>query len=120
MKTDSRVTVRTNKTFQGGWLVVAAALCLAPAVARAADPGGSKPAGKSAAVTLESIPGSSAKRVVLSAKAAEQLGIKTGEGSEQPDFRRQMVSGLVLPPLEHRPTPRPARGAIAGIAHSTD
>ena len=113
MKADS--TVRANKTFQGGLVALAAALCLAPATTRAADPGGSKPAGKGAAVTLESIPGSSAKRVVLSAKAAERLGIKTGKVSEEPVFRRQMVSGLVMPQLEKRPVPKPAGGVFGGF-----
>src|ERR1700752_3634288 len=75
MKADS--TVRANGTFQRGWVVVAAALCWAPAATPAADPGGSKPAGQSAAVTLESTPGSPVKRIVLSAKAAERLGIAT-------------------------------------------
>src|SRR5256885_8152407 len=115
MKADSRVTVRTNKTFQGGWAALAAALCLAPTTTHAADPGGSKPAGKSAAVTLESIPGSPAKRVVLSAKAAERLGIKTGKVSEEPVLRRQMVSGLVMPPLEKRPVPKQGGGVFGGF-----
>ena len=86
MKAD--FTVRANATFQRRWGVLAAALCLAPAATLAADPGGSKPAGKSAAVTFESIPGSPAKRVVLSAKAAERLGIATGKVSEEPVVRR--------------------------------
>ena len=94
---------------------MAAALCLAPAATLAADPGGSKPAGKSAAVTLESIPGSPAKRVVLSAKAAERLGIATGKVSEEPVVRRQMVSGLVVPPLEKRSGPKPAGGIFGGF-----
>jgi hypothetical protein len=113
MKADS--TARANATFQLGWVVLAAALCLAPAATQAADAGGSKPAGKSAAVTLESIPGSPAKRVVLSAKAAERLGIATGKVSEEPVVRRQMVSGLIVPPLQKRPEPKPAGGMFGGF-----
>jgi len=113
MKADS--TARANGAFQRGWGVLAAALCLAPAATQAADPGGSKPAGKNAAVTLESIPGSSAKRVVLSAKAAERLGIAIGKVSEEPVVRRQMVSGLVVPPLEKRPVLKPAGGIFGGF-----
>jgi hypothetical protein len=115
MKADTRISVRANKTFEGGWVALAAALCLAPAATHAADPGGSKPAGKSAAVTLESIPGSTAKRVVLGAKAAERLGIATGKVGEEPVLRRQMVSGLVMPPLEKRPEQRPAAGGFGGF-----
>jgi hypothetical protein len=113
MKADSKVMA--NRTFQRGWVALAAALCLAPAAARAADPGGSKPAAKSPAVTLESIPGSPAKRVVLSAKAAERLGIETGKVGEESVARRQMVSGLVTPPLEKRPVPKPAGGVFGGF-----
>ena len=113
MKADS--TVKANGTFQRGWVVLAAALCWAPAATQAADPGGSKPDGKSAAVTLESIPGSPAKRVVLSAKAAERLGIATGRVSEEPVVRKQIVSGLVMPPLEKRPVPKPAGGIFGGF-----
>jgi hypothetical protein len=88
---------------------------LAPVATRAADPQGSKPAGKNPAVTLESIPGSDAKRVVLSARAAERLGIAIGKVSEEAVLRRQMVSGLVMPPLEKRPVPKPAGGVFGGF-----
>jgi len=88
---------------------------LAPAATRAADPGGSKPAGKSPAVTFESIPGSPTKRVILSAKAAERLGIATGKVSEEPVVRKQIVSGLVMPPLEKRAVVKPAGGIFGGF-----
>ena len=65
------------------------------AQAQAADPGAAAGA-KSAAVKLEPIPDSKAKRVRLSAKAAERLGIEMGKVEEQPIVRRQMVSGLVM------------------------
>ena len=113
MKADS--TVRANRTFQGGWAALAAALCLAPAAASAADPGSPAPRGKNPAVTFESIPGSDAKRVVLSARAAERLGIATGKVSEEPVVRRQMVSGLVMPPLEKMPVVKPAGGVFGGF-----
>jgi len=65
------------------------------AQAQAADPVAAAGA-KSAAVKLEPIPDSKAKRVRLSAKAAERLGIEMGKVEEQPIVRRQMVSGLVM------------------------
>lgn len=49
------------------------------------------------AVTFEPIEGSSLKRVILTPKAAERLGIQTGKVSEAPIVRTQMVSGLVVP-----------------------
>lgn len=85
--------------------LVAALLLLAPAMVSAADPRSSSSSGKTPAVTLESMPGSAAKRVVLSAKAAERLGIETATVGEQTVVRRQMVSGLVTLPLEKAVTP---------------
>jgi hypothetical protein len=83
---------------------------LAPAFG--ADPA---KAGKSPVVTLEAVPGSAVPRVILAAKAAERLGIETGKVGEELVVRRQIVSGLVTPPLmdqAHRPRtearPRPA------------
>jgi hypothetical protein len=52
------------------------------------------------AVKLEPIPGSPAKRVMLTAKAAQRLGIETTQIGMQPIVRRQIVSGLVVPPVE--------------------
>jgi hypothetical protein len=96
----------------------AAACLLVPATAHAADPGGSAGAAKSSAVKLESIPGSSAKRVILTAKAAERLGIETGKISEEAIVRTQMVGGLIIPPLEQQPAPRPPGGVFGSVAQS--
>jgi hypothetical protein len=49
------------------------------------------------AVRLEAIPGSAVKRVILTPKAAERLGIETAKVSEVPVPRTQMVAGLVVP-----------------------
>ena len=59
--------------------------------------------GKNPAVTIENIPGSTAPRVILTAKAAERLGIETGKVAEERIVRKQMVGGLLLPPVEKRP-----------------
>ena len=85
----------------------------------------SKPAGKNPAVTLETIAGSTVKRVVLSAKAAERLGIETGKVGEQSIVHKQMVSGLVTaaadePPREarrrrHLRRLRPAGGTLQAL-----
>jgi len=120
MKVEYRVTMRADRsggTLHGVFvaLIAVAALFLAPAAVLAAGPGGSGPAGKSPAVTLESIPGSTAKRVILTAKAAERLGIETGKVGEERVVRKQMVSGLVIPPMEKQPKTKPAGGVFGGF-----
>jgi len=84
------------------------------AQAQAADPSVAA-ATKSAAAKLEPIPGSPAKRVILSAKAAARLGIETGKVEEQPIVRRQMVSGLVMASPEAAPAPKLAFGGPGGF-----
>jgi len=49
------------------------------------------------AVSFEPIEGTSQKRVILTPKAAQRLGIETAKVSEAPIVRTQMVSGLVVP-----------------------
>ncbi len=120
MKADSMVQPgadRNRTTFARGFgaLAAAATLALTLTAAPAADPPGSKPAGKSPVVTLENIPGSTIPRVILTAKAAERLGIETGKVGEESVVRRQIVSGLIIAPLEKQPQPRPATGAFGGF-----
>lgn len=95
-------------------LAAIATLLLAPAAALAADPGSSKPAGKNPAVTLEAIAGSTVKRVVLSAKAAERLGIETGKVDEESIVHKQMVSGLVTAAADKPPAAKPGGGGTFG------
>jgi hypothetical protein len=102
MKVESRVT------FLVGLVALAAGLSLAPATAYAADPGKPGAAGKSPEVKLENVPGST-PRVILSAKAAKRLGIETGKVVEEAVARKQMVSGVIISPLEKLPE-RPAAG----------
>lgn len=97
-------------------LAAVATLLLAPVAALAADPGPSKPAGKNPAVTLEAIAGSTVKRVVLSAKAAERLGIETGKVSEESIVHKQMVSGLVTAAADKPPAAKPGGGTFGGFA----
>ena len=98
-----------ERTMREALAVLAVApLLLAAAPTLAADTGGMPSAGKSSVVTLEKMPGTDAKRVVLSAKAAERLGIQTAPVGEQAIVRRQMVSGLVIQPLEKAAMAKPA------------
>jgi len=79
----------------------------------AAEPGGGGSSGKSnKAVTLEPVSGSTVKRVILTPKAAERLGIETVEVREEAVVRKQMVSGLVVPPIEKQAEPKPAIAAL--------
>ena len=87
---------------------------LAPAATRAADPGASGPVGKSPQVTLEDLPGSP-PRVKLAAKAAERLGIATDKVSEAVVARKQMVSGVIIPPLEKLPASGAASERFGGF-----
>ncbi|MBU0665189.1 MAG: hypothetical protein KJ990_11680 [Proteobacteria bacterium] len=119
MKVESMVPMRTDRNgamFPGRLVALAAAatLFLTPAVAHAANQRVSGSHDKSTAVTLESIPGSTAKRVILSAKAAERLGIGTGKVGEEVVVLKQMVSGLVIPPLEKLPDPKPGGSGVFG------
>jgi hypothetical protein len=86
---------------------------LVPAAARAADPGRAGPA--AGPVKLENVPGSSVPRVILSAKAAQRLGIETGKVAEEAVARKQMVSGVIIPPLKELPTSGPAGAAFGGF-----
>src|SRR3990172_7705601 len=117
MKTEFMVPKRTDRNgrmFLAGCVAMAlmATFFLTQATARAADPGGPGQVGKSPAVTFESIPGSTAKRVILTAKAADRLGIETGRVGEEPVVLKQMVSGLIIPPMEKQPKPQTFGGVF--------
>lgn len=91
--------------FVGASLVLAAAAL--PPAAAAADV-------KTPAVKLEAMPGSPAKRVILTARAAQRLGIETAKVGIQAVSRKQMVSGLVVAAAE---APSEARQANGGAAN---
>jgi hypothetical protein len=113
MKTESTVHVAPNRDESAfARIALAATLLLAPAAAHAADPKGGASGGKTPMVTLESVPGSAVQRVTLTAKAAERLGIETGKVSEELVLRKQMVSGLIVPPMEKQLQPKPAGGPV--------
>lgn len=78
--------------------------------AQAADPSAAPSAGTVAPVTLEKIPGTSVKRVTLSAKAAQRLGIEVGKVTQESVTRRQMVSGLITAAVDQQPGNKPGGG----------
>jgi hypothetical protein len=93
---------------------VASALMLGPLAAQAADSKGG-PAGKSTEVSFEAIPGSTAKRVILTKKAAERLDIQYGKVAEDVIVPKQMVSGIVIAPLGEETQAAPAAGSFGGF-----
>jgi hypothetical protein len=95
----------------------AAPLLLGHLTALAAEPSGGGAAKAGGPATLEAIPGSPVKRIRLTAKAADRLGIATDKVSEQVVPRRQMVGGLIVPPQQPpATTPRPSGGSFGGMA----
>jgi hypothetical protein len=76
------------------------------------------PAGKERAVTIESVPGRTVKRVVLSARAVERLDVQTGEIAEQAIVPTVMVGGVVVDASAASATgvAVPARPAAGGAA----
>lgn len=100
----------------GKQLAMAALLALALPVAHTADPAGVQASGKT--VTLEPITGSTAKRVTLSARAAERLGIETGKVGEEQVVRKQMVSGLVTGLVQQQPGAKPGNGTFGGFGQN--
>lgn len=105
---------RNGGTFLGGFVALAAVVTflLAPTAADSAGPG---PVGKSDAVKFEDMPGSTVKRVILTAKAAERLGIETGKVGEKPIILRQMVGGRVILPVENQPKPMVSNVGFGGF-----
>lgn len=112
-----RKTNRRGGTLRGVIVPIAALtiLVLAPAATQGAGPAASGSGGKSTAVTLESIPGSTVKRVTLTQRSFERLGIQTGQVKESPIVLKQMVGGLVVPPLKKQPDLKPAVGVFGGF-----
>lgn len=104
------------ETFLSG--MASLALALASSGAGAAYPGAGSPAGKNAPATLKSVPGSPVKRVMLTQKAAERLGIEMGKVSEHPIARKRMVGGLVVPPVQSQPQSKMMGGAFGGFGRA--
>lgn len=118
MKVESIIPVgagHSGGTILGGFiaLMAMAALMLAPTVA---ESGGGGSSGKpSTAVKFESIPDTGLKRVILTAKAAERLGIETGKVSMAKIVLTQMVGGRVVPPQKIKPVPVARGGGFGGF-----
>ncbi len=108
---------RCTQAMRGGLALVGltTALSIAPISTHAASPAS---ANATPPVKLEAIPGSANKRITLTSKAAERLGIATGKVSMEPIVRKQMVGGLVIPALEKQPESRPGGGGFGGFGQT--
>lgn len=95
-------------------LLVVVLMCLHTFANAATEPAEGK---DNDAVKLVSIPGGTTKRVTLSAKAAERLGIETGTIRKDTVVREQMVGGTVISPTDAPPEQKVmSRGSFAGFA----
>jgi hypothetical protein len=93
---------------QVGLAALAAVLAIVPGPASAAPDG--KP------VKLENIPGSPVKRITLTERALQRLGIETAKVSEEPIIRKQMVGGVVVAPTQiKQPQPTPVQHGFGGF-----
>ncbi len=93
----------------GGFVTLAAmaALMLAPVTAHAAS-----------AVKFEAIPGSTIKRVILTAKAAERLGIELADVEEKSVSRKRMFGGQVIHKVQVRIAAKKKRNSFGGFART--
>lgn len=115
MKVEPVVAVKGNckkGTFLGGLIDLAAMVTLLLIPMAALSGVSSGPVKKSDAVKFEDIPGSTIKRVILTAKAAERLGIEIGKVREEPILRTQMVGGRIVLPPEKKLALRSAGGGF--------
>jgi hypothetical protein len=95
---------------QAAVLPLAAVLALAPAPVHAGPEKPAKP------VKLEDM-AAGVKRITLTEKAVQRLGIETGRISEERIVRTQMVGGLVVAPSQiRRPAPLAAPGSFTSLA----
>lgn len=101
---------RCNRTgFVGGVLVCTALTGLLLAVAPARGAGGG-PGAEGDAVRFEPIAGTKLKRVILTAKGAERLGIETAKVTEETIVLKQMFGGQVTHPLRIEAEQKLSRG----------
>ena len=85
--------------------MAAGALLVAGPATQAVEPEKKPSSATSDAVKLEPVGDGAIKRVTLSARAAERLGIEMSKVGEQLIIRKQMVGGLATSPSSAAPTP---------------
>ena len=107
-----------------GWLsacvTLPAFICLLLA-SSAVHGAGSEPApGTKSAVSFEAVPGTPLKRVILTAKAAERLGIETSAVREERIVHKQMFGGQVIHPFRIQMVQARPAGVFGGFTPISD
>ena len=98
--------VRNNRKVFAGFVavsVVALAFLAITTAVRSDGPSSSGPATPNGPVQFEEIPGSPIKRVILTEKAVERLGIETGKIEMAQVGRKQVLGGRIIPPVKNPP-----------------
>jgi len=90
---------RGRKIFIGGVIVSVVLFFIMTAVVKSDGPSSSGPPAPGGPVQFEEIPGSPIKRVILTEKAAERLGIQMGKISEDKIYQKQIVGGRLVKPV---------------------
>ena len=93
----------SRKVFAGFVSVVALLFLAITTVVRSDGPSPSAPAAPNSPVQFEEIPGSPIKRVILSEKAVERLGIETSKIAMEQVSRKQVLGGRIVPPIKNQP-----------------
>ena len=99
-------------------LLVSAATVATFALAPLAYAAGDGPTGPSSAVKFEEIQGTHVKKVILTEKAVERLGVELGEIGTQEILLTQMVGGRVVPPVVDEAPDQRLTGGTFGAAAS--
>lgn len=115
MNTTSRPFCRAPYRYAAVWLAVLVGLPAGSPGVLGAEAGQAMAAGKSPPVRLERVEGSAIKRVILSARAAERLGIATGQVTEERVALKQVVGGLVVPAIAPQAEPKPPASSFGGF-----
>lgn len=103
MNSESIVMVKADRNQGIVSVAVAAAVAATLLLASPAHAAGGGPYKPSNAVKFEKIEGTHIKRVILTEKAVERLGIETGEITKETIVRTQLLGGTVIMPVEYQP-----------------
>lgn len=102
MKAESMVIENVNFTQGIAFVAVAALVATTLLPVSSATAAGAGPYKPSDAVKFEKIDGTHVKRVILTEKANERLGIQIGEIGEETIVRTQWLGGRVVMPVEYQ------------------
>jgi hypothetical protein len=93
-----------NRTiFIGGFAAVAVLLAFLSFSGVGQSGGAASSAAVATGATFEEIPGSSIKRVILTDKSSERLGIQMGRVGQEVITRKQILGGRIIPPVTSLP-----------------